>query len=666
MTPSPPDRPSSPSNSPAAAGAPPAPAGKFPRGSGASIRWWPAALVLVAAAVAWLGAVTFAEDLDGQSRFGRQAAIVGAAVFALLVWLLLGSRLPWRRRLATFGGVVALAVALGAAVEIRGVDGDVVPILAWRFSPRPAAAVDLPPPTATATSAVPTPAAGAASLGDEAAGLAVSTVARPEGSPAVETADAGAPGSPAPAGSAAATAVAAVAENGRAEGVTDGSSGTSPEGAEAAAAAAEDGPAPGAMPAPIEAPGRSLDPATAARVAGPPGAADFPQFLGPQRNGTVPGIALARDWAAHPPREVWRRPVGPGWSAFAVAGGLAVTQEQDGEMERITAYELATGVARWSHASPGRYETTIAGTGPRATPSIVGDVVYAVGAQGRVTALELATGALRWSRDLGADTGAVTPEWGRSTSPLVVGGLVIVNAGGPDGKALVAYDAASGAPRWTGGDDRPSYSSPVLATLGGVEQVVVFGHSRLTGHDLETGAPLWTHPVSNQQPNVAMPLVLGGERVLISTGYGVGSELLEIIRAADGSWSASSLWRSPRLKAKFANPVLWRGRVLGLDDGTLGCLDPTTGERCFRASRYGHGQLLLVGDLLLVTAENGEVALVEPAADGARELGRFRAFPTKTWNPPALAGRYLLVRNDREAACYELALDEGDGASRGR
>ena len=150
-----------------------------------------------------------------------------------------------------------------------------------------------------------------------------------------------------------------------------------------------------------------------------------------------------------------------------------------------------------------------------------------------------------------------------------------------------------------------------------------------------------------------MPLVLGDDRVLVSAAYGVGSRLLRVA-AENGGFTVEELWESRRMKSKFAPMVHRDGVVYGLDDGVMAAIDPATGERLWKHGRYGHGQLILVDDVLLVTTEKGDVLLVEATPEEHRELARMRAFDGKIWNPPALAGRLLLVRNDREAACYEL------------
>jgi outer membrane protein assembly factor BamB len=391
----------------------------------------------------------------------------------------------------------------------------------------------------------------------------------------------------------------------------------------------------------------------------PAGEFDYPQFLGPNRNATISGIGLARDWQSRPPEEIWRRPVGEAWSGFAVVGDWAVTQEQHGPEERVVAYDLETGEIRWQHGDRTRYETTIAGIGPRATPTIVAGRVYTVGATGILNALELETGELLWSHQVLEEHGAPNKNWGKSCSPLVVDDLVVVSVGAPAGKSLVAYRRDSGELAWTGGSDRSSYSSPLVATLAGVRQIVIVNKKSVVGHALESGRVLWSQPWLMEQPSVAQPLSLGQDRLLVSAGYGMGSKLFGLASGEDGGLAATLLWESPRLKSKFANFVFHRGYVYGLDDGVLVCLDPETGERCWKRGRYGHGQVILADDLLIVQSERGEIVLVEPNPEELRELGRFTAFQRKTWNPPTLVGPYLLVRNDQEAALFELPSSRG-------
>ena len=435
-----------------------------------------------------------------------------------------------------------------------------------------------------------------------------------------------------------------------------------PDGPKAAIGIPPTSPSPGTSPPALPSPDPNSPPkSTTGRTASVPSpttpSRDYPQFLGPTRNAVLPGPRLARDWSARPPRLLWRQPIGAGWSAFAVAGELAVTQEQHGDDEMVVAYDAPTGRARWRHADRARYATVIAGVGPRATPTIHDGRVFTMGATGVLNALRLENGERLWSHRVLEENGSSNLEWGTSGSPLVDEGRVIVNAGGSEGRSLVAYRASTGEPLWTAGDARQSYSSATIATLAGRRQILVFNRQSVAGHDAATGALLWEQPWPAKQPNVAQPLLLGGDRVLFSAGYGVGSKLYEIGATPDGPLSAKVVWESPRLKAKFTNVFFHDGFVYGLDDGVFSCLDPTDGQRKWREGRYGHGQAVLVGDLFLVQAEDGEVALVEPSPEGLKELTRFTAFDFKTWNPPALAGNRLYLRTDREAAAFELPVE---------
>ena len=502
-----------------------------------SIRWWPAVLVCLAA----VGALVWVWGWYGVSRQERVIATARVALFtlvALLLWVTLFSRAKPGLRWTVLGGVIG-AIALTAALfRIRGVTGDLLPILEFRGKRPLVQAIDPVRPT-------------------EAAEIKTSS-------------------------------------------------------------------------------------------------ADYPQFLGPNRNASVDGLKLARDWSANPPKRLWRQPIGAAWSGFAVVADHAVTQEQRGGDESVVCYDLNSGRILWSHADKVRYFTTIAGEGPRATPALSSNRVYALGATGILNCLDLATGRLVWSKDIVKDHQGHIPDWGVSSSPLIVDQLVVVSASVTGRRSLLAFDKESGQIAWSSGTDDASYSSPCLATIGGVRQILTFNAHSLSAHAVESGSSLWEYPWPGGHPHIALPLVLPQDRVLISSGYGTGSELLQI--QAEKKWLPLRIWKSTRLKAKFTN-VVWReGFIYGLDDGILVCLDATDGSLKWKEGRYGHGQVILVGGLLLVIAEAGDVLLIEPIPEEHRKLASFRALNDKTWNPPALAGEYLLVRNDKEAAGYRMPL----------
>jgi len=262
---------------------------------------------------------------------------------------------------------------------------------------------------------------------------------------------------------------------------------------------------------------------------------------------------------------------------------------------------------------------------------------------------------LLWQRDISADAGSNAPEWGMSGSPLVVKDLVVVHPGG-NGHSLAAYRADNGEPAWAGGNARAGYSSPQLVTLHGEMQWLIFNHEGLAGHALDDGKVLWSYPWTRAAQHVADPRVIGPDRLVVSSGYGAGADLVEVSRDTEGAWKTNRLWHSQRLKSKFASMVIREGFLYGLDDGRLTCIDLATGEPRWKGERVGHGQILLAGDLLVVSAENGEVLLFEATPEAPRELSRFAALEGKMWNPFALAPPFLIVRTEKEAACYLLAL----------
>ena len=393
---------------------------------------------------------------------------------------------------------------------------------------------------------------------------------------------------------------------------------------------------------------------------------DYPQFLGPYRNGTIQGIKLAKDWSKQPPQLLWRQPIGAGWSAFAVVGNSAITQEQRGEYEMVVCYDLKSGREQWSHSDHDRYEAAPAGVGPRATPTIVEGKVYTLGATGILNCLDLATGERIWSEDILYDNDAKLASWGMSGSPLVLDDLVVVSAGGQEGKSLVAYHKDTGERIWRDGSSPAGYSSPLLTTIAGIPQILIFNYGSVVAHDPNGGKILWQHPWPSGTECVSQPVPLPGDRVFVSSAYGIGCKLFQITRGVDNQLKVALVWETPRLKAKFTNVIHRDGYIYGLDDGVLVCLDLVDGQRKWKRGRYGHGQVVWVeatngsreeNGLLLVTTESGDVLLVEVNPNESKELARFSALTSKTWNNPALAGPYLLVRNDREAACYELPIE---------
>jgi outer membrane protein assembly factor BamB len=403
-------------------------------------------------------------------------------------------------------------------------------------------------------------------------------------------------------------------------------------------------------------------PGRAATAAHAPGAGDpgfrrleWPGFRGPDRNSIVRGVRIDTDWSRSAPAELWRRPIGPGWSSFAVDGSVLYTQEQRGEQELVTAYKVSTGEPVWQHRDAVRFWESNGGAGPRGTPTLGHGRVYTCGATGIVNALNASNGALIWSRNAATDTGVEIPAWGFASSPLVVGELVIVAASG----RLVAYAAATGEQRWLGPEGGAGYSSPHLATIDGVAQILLLRGSRTISVAPRDGSLLWEH-TWDPGVGIVQPAVTDGNGVLISTGDamgGIGMRRIDVSRKSAG-WTVEARWTSRGLKPYYNDFVVHKGHAYGFDGSILASIDLADGNRKWKGGRYGSGQMVLLPDqdVLLVLSEEGELALVSATPDKFTEVARFKAIEGKTWNHPVVIGDLLLVRNGEEMAAFRLPL----------
>jgi len=380
-------------------------------------------------------------------------------------------------------------------------------------------------------------------------------------------------------------------------------------------------------------------------------------FRGPGRLGIYSETPIRTAWPPEGLPLVWRRPAGASYGSVTVAAGLVYGLEQRRERETLVAYDLATGAEAWTAGWEGRFDEDTSGEGPRSTPVWADGVVFAVGALGGLRTFEARTGAPGWSADLLALAAADNLLYGLAASPLVRGQRVIVPSGAPadGGGCLLALERADGTLAWRAVGDAAAYSSPLLATLGGREQLLYASATRLSGLDPDTGDVLWRFPWQvTGELTCSQPVVIDGQHVLLSAGYGKGAALVRV-ESTGGGWAASEVWKSPRFKTRFNPAVLRDGLVYGLDEGVLACIDPSDGRRVWKGGRYGLGQLLLAGEHLLVLDEDGALALVRAAPEGWEELARFQAIEGLTLNIPAAAHGRLLVRNKLEIACFDLA-----------
>ena len=416
------------------------------------------------------------------------------------------------------------------------------------------------------------------------------------------------------------------------------------------------------------------------------GSLDFPQFLGPNRDARLDTIDLADSWDS-PPKQLWKIDIGEGWSGFAAVNGFAITQEQRGDQECVTCYEIKTGELKWINSQTRRHEDTMAmgKVGPRATPTIHQGRVYAMSATGVLDCLEGSNGELIWSVDLPALVGIKqiastsnlglkyteddsTMSWGRSASPLVVGDLVIAPAGGPNPltsekkpTTMIAFDKNTGEEKWRGGNKMVAYGSPRIASVADTTQVLLATEADAVGHDVETGEELWSHPwfgQSNGAANCSQVTVVDDGLFILSKGYSQGAELISVSQGSSGEWKTESLQRDPRLlKTKLTNPVIFQDHAYSLSDGYLECTEAKTFERKWKQrGRFGNGQILLVGDKLLVHSESGTLFLVAANPKEYQQLGKIKTIDGICWNTICLYGDLLLVRSEIEAACYQVPL----------
>ncbi len=413
-------------------------------------------------------------------------------------------------------------------------------------------------------------------------------------------------------------------------------------------------PAPVAMEAPapdVEATHALPD---APEVAAPVRPAYWTGFRGPLRDGHYQQRAIITDWPSAGLTPLWKQPVGGGYASFSVAGGRAFTIEQRRTQEVVAAYDVTTGLEVWTHAWDADFKEWMGGDGPRATPTWHDGRVHALGAEGELRVLDAATGAQIWRVNILDDNAVSNITWGMAASPLVFDDLVVVHPGGSAGRSVVAYDRHTGTRRWSALDDKAAYSSPVLATIAGERQVLVLTATRLAALVPETGELRWSHawPAPNDI-NASQPVLVGGDRVLLSSGYGKGAALVEV-RLDAGTWTTREVWTHNRLKNRFSSSVVLDGYLYGLDETILTCLDLETGEVQWKAGRYGHGQILLASGHLIVLSEDGDLALVRATPDRHDERTRFAVLNGKTWNHPVIDDGRLIVRNLAEMAAFDL------------
>ena len=428
---------------------------------------------------------------------------------------------------------------------------------------------------------------------------------------------------------------------------------------------------------PIEVSGEKVVLATPAKET------NFYQFFGPNRNGVIDSIDLQTDWESDPPVLLWKNKIGQGWCGFAAYGNYAYTMEQRNELEIVTCRNIRTGDIVWSYEHEARHEDPLGGIGPRATPTVHEGLVYAQGGTGILLCLDATNGDLKWEKNLPDLVGITMTErtrsngvkyqvedstlmWGRSASPLIHGDEVIMVAGGPadgDQTTFIAFDKKSGEETWRGGNLSVGYASPIIEKIAGVEQILLVTENKAAGFEVGTGKVLWAHDRpghSNGDANSQQMVVVDQNRLLLTKGYGLGGELIKVTESG-GEWNVESVWKNSRvLKTKFTNAILNGRYAFAISEKVLECVDVESGERLWRQLRVNHGQMLRVGNHLVVQNERGgEISIVDATNEWNGVVAKIkRPFGARErcWNTLCVQDSYLLIRSESNAACFELPI----------
>lgn len=381
-------------------------------------------------------------------------------------------------------------------------------------------------------------------------------------------------------------------------------------------------------------------------------AADWPQWRGPNRDGISSETGLLASWPSSGPRLVWRATgLGEGYASMAVVRGRIYTQGQRGAQQFVIALDAKAGSTLWEVATTGRAFRESRGNGPRGTPTVDGDRLYVMAADGTVASIDAATGKIIWSQNVVQKYGGSVIPWAMSESPLVDGNRLIVMPGGR-GASLVSLNKADGTLQWKAGDDQAGYSSAVIADVEGVRQVVALTGEGALGVRVDTGQVLWRYTkVSNSTANIPTPIVRDGH-VFVSTNYDTGGALLKL--SASG---ATEVYFTRGMQNHYSTSVLVGDVLYGFSDSILTAMRFRTGQVLWRHRSVGKGSLIYANKFLYVLSEDGVVGLVEARPDRYSEISRFEipAGQYPTWTPPAIADGRLYVREQDRLMCFDIS-----------
>lgn len=388
--------------------------------------------------------------------------------------------------------------------------------------------------------------------------------------------------------------------------------------------------------------------------------ADWPQFLGPNRNGSSPETGLLTQWSAEGPKVLWKVEGGIGYSGIAVAGGRAYTQIQRGNEELVLALDAAKGTEVWKQKLGPGYKNTY-GDGPRSTPTVDGNRLYVQSVNGPLVCLEADNGKVVWQHDLFKEFDAKNIDWGTSASPLIDGELVIVVPGGKAG-GVAAFHKKDGKLAWKAADDKAGYASPIVMTVDGKKQAIFFTAVGLLAVQPGDGKELWRQDWKTAHDvNIATPLIVGNQ-LFVSSGEGVGCAML----TPTASGAPKAVWqdKGPKsvMKNYWATAVLHNGYLYGISGeyegvANLNCVDAKTGKLAWSKERFGRANLTLAdGHLYLITID-GQLVVVPANSKEYQEKGRAKVLPAmdRYVNSPTISDKKLYLRDQKSIVCLDLA-----------
>ncbi len=388
-------------------------------------------------------------------------------------------------------------------------------------------------------------------------------------------------------------------------------------------------------------------------VSAEPEPVDWPGFRGPNGDGRSAETGLLKEWPDSGPKQLWKVPIGGGFSGLTAVDGRLFTLYSQSGRELVASFDTATGKELWSHDLDEERRDRF-GNGPRSTPLVHDGLVYAVSALGQLAALKASTGEVVWHHDLPRAFGARVPEWGVSAAPIVEGELLLFNVGGKPGHAVMAFDRKTGKVAWKAETDIPGYALPITLTVGGVRQTVFFTGSNVIAVDPATGTSLWKRPWKTAYDvNAATPIFIAPDKLFVSSGYDTGATLFKL-STKQGKVDVAEVWKTRGMKNQFSSSIYHDGYIYGFDNKNLKCIDAATGEDTWRKGGLGHGSLLYADGHLVILSESGQLVLAEAHPKAYREKASFQVADAKHWTVPTLYDGKLYVRNEQDLVCLDL------------